>query len=516
MNYRCFRPNCPYTCRKLAVGLGLGVALGFSVLWKMRRPTKRRNTSQSDHKLVNVGRGAQSSTWGDKELGALPSDAELLEASVEALTRASRESKEESGLSISLNEQIYHWLSCIDGSPRGMEAYRPKTRLFCAQYLDLLHPDREPWDLSLDAKERKDLEIAWRLLLKCKLMSPLQRTAALLLRINVAWKLRDPERMAPLFNLVAARIPGAPPPPPTSKVTAQSSGWKRWSVILDSLYQMSADLMHASGAQAQGAAPWQTGLHSLVPGPETIGLIKVILKVAPLLGRWHTLRAAGDWLVKHDSKGKDALLGAGSRNRAFYDACKRPGVRDLTDIEPPTTSLRFTRRRTLPRLRIRLRYVRCADPIKRQKVLKNFHGGHGWRRITTDPKCLVYSGATAAMLSFSERPIWLVGPVSQTRMLLRGEAMTEGNGKSCRLRQSEELDLKNRNPDTLTRWHGQYGYVQQEIPPTREFSRGSKPAAAATSGLADEGLSPPVEVRFDIEIDFEKESLDPGNKTSSK
>lgn len=362
--------------------------------WKIKGPEQAYNPEMKDK---------QSARKPVRE--GLPSNGVLLKACYSAIQKT-----QANDLSNVEADQLTKWLRSM--TDEDIEAYSPKARLFCAQWLLVYHTSRYVSAKTVESYKEMvegqvpDLRIAWRLL-QCLPDQPNEQLAVRLLQLDVGQKLKDHWRMIPVFDSIMQRLAGG----------------------------------------------------ENLPSQEVL----IAFTTAPLLGRWEAMRKLGR--LVGGRKVLEELHIAALKTPEIPDykilfECAEDKLEGLTDRAAKPEQLRWTEY-LIKSLRIKLESVQCSDEMKREDVKRNFQAKiKTWKivDVKSDSKMLRL-GALNQMLSFSFQPIPMVGPASDTRMHLRGYAETaEG------FRQSEEIRIENKDPGKSNVWEGQYVCVQEDSP----------------------------------------------------
>jgi len=338
----------------------------------------------------------------------LPTDKQLLDAAYTALQKLQR--NEEANRAADL--RLVGWLRDIP--PLELDSYRPGTRLLCAQWLELHTLSMMASAKSSEAYNAlvevyaQDLEIAWKLL-QCRPDSSAEQVAVKLLRLKVATRLKDHKRMLPIFLAIVDKLD------------------------TDTAIMMQQEVLAAFLA-------------------------------APLLGRWDSARRLGQKCVqltdvKLEDLHKKAQDSPNVPDMKILHELAEEKIPGLTDKDLGVESIRWTEY-LIKGLRIKVHSVECPDPQKRQQVRQNFQSKmREWKVINIPNSTKVLrSGCIAQMFSFSANPIPMVGPATESTMLVRGYATTIGGT------QSEEIHIENPNPNASDVWRGHYTCVQDDGP----------------------------------------------------
>jgi len=349
----------------------------------------------------------------------LPTDQDLLSASfnaVKGLEKQQQQQHQDMSATyhpVKEDRQLIGWLRSMEKSD--LDEYKPKTRLLSARYLQLLYQSKcaqarspESYKATVDG-HRADLEKAWKLLQCSPEEGSEEEVAVRLLALKVAKLLKDHQRMLPLFNNILARMKGPSPP----------------VVIQEALAAFMA---------------------------------------APYLGRWESTRELGQFCIANGVK-LDDLHKMSQENpeipdlKTLFDIAQRklPG---LSENDVPPEKIRWTEY-LIKGLRIKTRSVECDDEKKKQEVQENFEAEiDSFREINVPSETkIVRSGGISQMLSFSMDPIPMVGPASDSKMLVRGFVDTAGG------RRHEEIQIDIKEGDNREEvWSGRYS-CRQEFQP---------------------------------------------------
>mmetsp|Transcript_40696 Transcript_40696/g.65412 ORF Transcript_40696/g.65412 Transcript_40696/m.65412 type:complete len:465 (+) Transcript_40696:202-1596(+) len=348
----------------------------------------------------------------------LPTDQELLGASFSAVKELEKQQQKQhqdrrSGVPLPVKEdrQLTCWLRSMGKSD--LDDYKPKTRLLSARYLQLFYQSKcaqarspESYKAAVDG-HRADLEIAWKLLQCSPEEGSDEEVAVRLLALKVAKLLKDHQRMLPLFDSILARMKGPDP-----------------VVVIQ-----------------EALAAFTT---------------------APYLGRWESTRELGQLCIANGVK-LDDLHEMSQENPEIPDLQTLFGIAQrkvpgLSDKDVPPQKIRWTEY-LIKGLRIKTRSVECDDEKKKQEVQENFEAEiDSFREINVPSETkIVRSGAISQMLSFSMDPIPMVGPASDSKMLVRGFVNTAGG------RRHEEIQI-DIDEDNKEIWSGRYSCRQEFHP----------------------------------------------------
>jgi len=301
------------------------------------------------------------------------------------------------------NKLLLRWLRTL--SDEDIKSYKSKTRLLAAQYLDMNYvrratQARSPEAYRAIAEGRKgDLEIAWSLL-QCQPEDESESVAVRLLALKLATRLKDKSRMLPLFEAIMVRI------------------------------------------SSEERAVTQEALSAFMS--------------APVLGRWEDTRVLGQHCISNGILLNDL-------HKLAQDAPDIPDLQILYEFAqmkiPRMTEQNIEERSVrwieyiIKAVRIKVRTKQDAKNDGIENASVNSRVGP-WKviDIPSETKILRF-GAIAQMLSFSMNPIPMVGPATDTKILVKGYVTTP-NG-----RRSEQICVKNKGSD---RWRGEYICMEEE------------------------------------------------------
>mmetsp|Transcript_17055 Transcript_17055/g.23870 ORF Transcript_17055/g.23870 Transcript_17055/m.23870 type:complete len:461 (+) Transcript_17055:99-1481(+) len=400
----------------------------------------------------------------------LPSDQQLLFASFTALQKMQ---KQEGGESVNYDRQLIRWLRSM--SKDDINMYKPKTRLLSAQFLELFYINRcaqarspESYRAMVEG-HRTELEIAWQLL-QCRPEEASEEMAVRLLALKIAKRLKDRNRMLPIFDNIIERM----------------------------------------------------------KSPESIVIPEAFaaFTVAPILGRWEATRQLAVFCVANGVR-LDDLHNMAQDNPDVPDLkvlseLAEKKLPDLTSKDVSIEHIRWTEY-LIKGLRIKLCSVECEDDQRRREWQENFKtqiDSFSEIDIPSETK-IIRTGAIAQMLSFSRHPILMVGPASDSKMYARGFAVTTGG------RRSEEIQIEkkgNKDSGSSEIWSGKYLCIQEDLPTVtinvdiemtleerkfqQEEGKFQSKVEKKSEGFSDEKHAPQeAEIKHD-DFDDEEDALD--------
>mmetsp|Transcript_23088 Transcript_23088/g.46309 ORF Transcript_23088/g.46309 Transcript_23088/m.46309 type:complete len:443 (-) Transcript_23088:209-1537(-) len=379
----------------------IGTVATFKIMleyrnWRRDSRQKKARRAERKRRREDPNRLAQK---------GLPTDAQLREATFMSIQNADR------SVSLKGEDQLLAWLRAVEMAD--INAYSPKTRLLCATWLELYTKHRKFRAKSPEAFKaitevnKHDLEIAWKLLENCRPEGENEIMAVRLLALRIAKRLKDHLRMVPIFDGIIGRL------------------------------EREEDVHMREVLEAFIAAPY--------------------------LGRWTATRLLGGYFVKK-----------GGRLEDFHKVVEHPTdepdmkilfelaqskIEGLSDQDLPMEDIRWTEY-VIKTLRIKVESVECDDEAEKKKAEQKFQSKIKWKEVKMPSETKILRlGAITQMLSFSMYPIPMVGPATETKMIVRGYAnTTEGM-------RSEEINMENRDPNSKL-WQGQYVCVEGKPPVT--------------------------------------------------
>lgn len=334
----------------------------------------------------------------DDEDISLPSESELTQALTESLENLQTKAEVDGENEV----KLLKWFKRLNP-----EEYSTRTRVLSAQWLVLYHTIKSITAASQDEykassdQQSTDMLTAWNLL-DCEAQDDEQK-AVDLLRLDVAQRLKDYSKMAPVFDSVLAR---------------------------------GAEMSYEE--------------------------IVVAFTTAPLLGRWQATRELGDRILQVQDSLEDFHRAALQRpDIPDYEVLYQLAEKEMLNGDAKPDSLRW-QVSELKTLSIRLLDVKCTDESKMETVRKAFdpESKGQWKEIPTRAHRLLQFGGIAQMLSLSAIPIPMVGPANNERIHVLGYAVLNPQDGSGPVRQTESYEL-NRDAPATNDWKGTYTLTQE-------------------------------------------------------
>jgi len=359
---------------------------------------KQSASSAKDAQAAAAARFRAAISRGDDEEVNLPSEEELTTALTESLENLQTKAEVDGENEV----KLLKWFKKLNP-----DDYSTRTRVLSAQWLVLFHTIKSITAASQDEykassdQQSTDMLTAWNLL-DCEAQDDEQK-AVDLLRLDVAQRLKDYSKMAPVFDSVLAR---------------------------------GADMSYEE--------------------------IVVAFTTAPLLGRWKATRDLGDRILQVQDSLEDFHRAALQRpDIPDYEVLYQLAEKEMANGDAQPDSLRW-QVSELKTLSIRLLDVKCTDESKMETVRRAFdpESKGQWKEIPTRAHRLLQFGGIAQMLSLSAIPIPMVGPANNERIHVLGYAVLNPQDGSGPVRQTESYELSRDAPNTND-WHGTYTLTQE-------------------------------------------------------
>lgn len=358
-----------------------------------KQPSATATTSTSSSSSSSSSNTATSSSRSEVKVQDAPDEEELCQQIQQTLEQMAN-----SDLNSAKFTSVFNY---IQNMP--YEDYTAKTRILSVQWLVLYHTvkavqvkSKEQAKAAL-AAQNKSMNYCWELLNMEG--SDQEKPAIEMLKMDVAQRLKDPQKLIPIFDQILSR---------------------------------GNDL-----------------------GQEEL---MVLFTMAPQLGKWRIMRQIGDKLIRQFGSLDDFHMMALRRpDIPDYEVLFNLAAEEHATPDPDELAWQTLQ---IKQLRIRLRDVRCADEAKAQKVRKAFDpdGRGAWKDIPVENHIIERVGAFAQMLSLSSVPVPMAGPALNDKMKVMGYA-TLSAPQGGRVKQTETYTL-NKNNDM---WVGEYTLVQEKV-----------------------------------------------------